>query len=503
MQSTSERAEELRARAEQDRDEAQRRRKEAERGLASAERERLQAEQQCATLTARLATVSESCTRLRAGVRELEAAIVALRAEIEAEREAAAVRIGGLEAERETAAERIRGLEAEHETAVMRIGGLEVEREAAAARIGELEAERAATVARIRQLEYDDGPPDGAGVAGALGAHREEIASVPEARPEGIASAPEARREEMAGALAAAVKRLRARVAEVGDAPTPAEEMSPAATSVARPAVQVVPRQLPPPTDREPWLAAAIRGIAEHRDARLAAELITELLSAQRLVIERPLSYGLRLAELDTDWCATFAHGRSEIGVLAITPEHDLDFELRGRAADFAELAAGGTGRRLPGIELHGSHRRLRALRRARRRPLALWDLASAGIDVWPGLLLLALAEAIDPTWSAGEHFAIAFEIEQSRPASAHATLHVLVHDGARLAVTSTPSEPPLTTVRLGERAFMCMLAGAPLPVGKHILLDGDPGPLERLIEWADRAQGRSATTAALRRPQA
>ncbi|HEY3759208.1 MAG TPA: hypothetical protein VGL37_05565 [Solirubrobacteraceae bacterium] len=508
MQSTSERAEGLRARAEQDRDEAERRRKEAERALASAARERLQAEQQCAALTARLATVSESCARLRAGMSELEAVALALRAEIDAEREATAARIGALEAERETATERIRwfeaeretiaerirglevehetaltrigGLEAERETAATRIGGLEAEREAAAARIGELEVERAEAAARIRELEHDD----------AL------------ASPPGVAGPPEARREEMAGALAAAVKRLRARVAEVADAP-PADEVDPPAASSARPAAQVVPRQLPPPSDRQPWLAAAIRGIAEHRDARLAAELITELLPAQRLVVQRPLSYGLHLAELDTDWRATFAHGRSEIGVLPITPECDLDFELRGRAADFAELAAGGVGRRLPGIEVRGSRRRLRALRRACRRPLALWDLASAGIDIWPGLLLLALAEAIDPAWSAGQRFAIAFEIEKSRSAPDGATLHVLVRDGMPLAVTSTPSEPPVATVRLGERAFICMLAGTQLPAGERILLDGDPNPLERLIEWADRAQGRSAATASLRRPSA
>jgi hypothetical protein len=499
MQSTGERADELRVRAEQERDEAERRRKEAERALASAERQRLHAEQLCATLTAHLRDVSASCTRLREGMLVLERAAATLRT--------------GIEEEREVTGARIRELEVERESDGARVRELEHEREATALRIHELECERTVTTTRIRELE-----------------HQHQPASTP---PQAVDR--EVRREEMAGALAAAVERLRARVAEVGEteadtrepevpafeseAPAPESEVSapvpearapkpgarapePAAPVAVAPAptIQVVPRQLTPPTHRTPWLAAAIRAIAERRDARLAAELITELLPAQRLVVDRPLSYGLWIAELDTQWRATFGQGRSDIDVLSAAGKSDLDFELRGRAVDFAELAAGGAGRRLSGVEVRGSRRRLRALRRARQRPLELWDLASAGIDVWPGLLLLALAEAIDPRWSVGERFTIAFEVDQPAQGTVSATLHVQVRDGAPLAVSSTPHEPPAATVRLSERAFMCMLAGTPLPVGARILLDGDPGTLELLIEWVDRAQGRSSATASLRR---
>ncbi len=506
MQSTGERADELRVRAEQERDETERRRRDAERRLASAEQERLRAEQLCATLAARLASVDESCARLREGMLVLEGAAVALRSEIEEERQAARARIRELEEEREAVGVHIRELEAtamragelehEREASAVRVRELEQQREAAALRVRELEGEHEATTVRIGELEDERTAADTR--------IRELERALEPVSPPAPAVDREARREEMAGALAAAVERLRARVAEVEETETDAPEEPAAPAVLARaPAIQVVPRQLPPPTHREPWLAAAIRAIAERRDARLAAELITELLPAQRLVVDRPLSYGLAIAELDTHWRATFGHGRSDIGVLAATGKSDLDFELRGRAVAFAELAAGGAGRRLRGIEVRGSRRRLRALRRARRRPLELWDLASAGIDVWPGLLLLALAEAIDPSWSVGQSFTIAFEIEQSPEGPVSATLHVQVRDGAPLAVSSEPREPLVASVRLGERAFMCMLAGAPLPVGARILVDGDPGPLELLIEWADRAQGRSAATAALRRSRA
>jgi hypothetical protein len=486
MQSTGERAEELRARAQQERDEAERRRKDAERRLAGVERERVLAEQRCTSLAARLASVNDSCARLREGMLVLEGATATLRAEVEAERRAASARIAQVEAERG----------------------------AASARIGELEHERAAADARVRELERALGP-----------------ASKPDP---GVAEA--ARREEMAGALAAAVERLRARVAvaeEPDEAeqrnaaskmpsqplapaePTPAERAAaepppPAEPAPAEPApaeqptaVQVVPRQLPPPTDREPWLAAAIRGVATHRDPKLAAELVTELLPAQRLVVERSLSYGLRIAELESRWGVSVGQGRADVGALPGPDRSGLDFELEGRAADFAELAAGGLGRRLPRIAVRGSRRRLRVLRRARRRPLALWDLASAGIDVWPGLLLLALAEAIDPRWSVGERFTIVFEIEESPPAPKNAALYVQARDGAPLGVTSTPREEPATTVRLGERAFTCMFAGTPLPAGERVLVEGAMDPLELLIAWSDRAQGRSSAAASLRRSRA
>jgi hypothetical protein len=495
MQSTGERADELRARAEQARDEAERRRKETERRLASAEHERLQAERLRTTLAARLSSVNASCERMREGMLVLESAAARLRIEIEEEREATGARIRELEHEREAGAVRVLELEHEREAAAVRVHELEHERGAVAVRVHELEHEREAITARNHQLEHERAAAD-------TRIHELERALEP-VNGTPLAGKQEARREEMAGALAAAVERLRARVAQVGETETEAPETPLAPANAASVPIQVVPRQLAPPTHREPWLAAAIRAIAERRDARLAAELITELLPAQRLVVDRPLSYGLGIAELDTRWRATFGHGRSDIGVLPAAEKSDLDFELRGRAVDFAELAAGGAGRRLRGIEVRGNRRRLRTLRRARRRPLELWDLASAGIDVWPGLLLLALAEAIDPRWSVGQRFTIAFEIEQSPEGPVSATLHVQARDGAPLGVSSAPRESPAATVRLGERAFMCMLAGTPLPVGARILVDGDPGPLELLIEWSDRAQGRSSAAASLRRSQA
>jgi hypothetical protein len=468
------RAEEGRAEAERQRVEAERRRVEAERRHAAAERQRLQAEEQCVALAARLAAASASCLRMQESILALQGVAVELRFKFEHEREAARTRID------------------------------------------ELECGRAAADARLRQLER----------------------ALADARRSSGSPVQEARREEMAGALAAAVDRLRARVATAGELDPPATDPSaarvpetetpavdPPAVVAAEvqtiaaggsaaetptapvpearaPAVQVVPRRLAAPVRRENWLAPAIRRVAERRDPKLAAELVTELLPAQRLVLKRPLSYELRIAECEARWYAQVGPGRADVEVRSGHGEAGTDFVLEGRAAAYAELAAGGAGRRLPGLRVDGSRRGLRALRRARRRPLALWDLAEAGIDVWPGLLLLALAEAIDPRWSAARSFTIEFAID-SPATAARVSVYVQARAGAPLAVTSAPREPPVTIVRISERACTCMLAGAPLPAGECVLVEGDTSALELLIEWVDRAQGRSGGQASLRRSRA
>jgi hypothetical protein len=140
-------------------------------------------------------------------------------------------------------------------------------------------------------------------------------------------------------------------------------------------------------------------------------------------------------------------------------------------------------------VKAHGSRRKLRRLLSARREPLALSDLAEAGVQVWPGLLLLALSEAIPPEWTKGHSFVLAFAV-QSPPAPPSATLYVQARDGQPLAVTRVRAQAPLSTVNLSERAFLCVLAGAPLPPGEQVLAQGPAQPLELLLEWSDRAQG-------------
>jgi hypothetical protein len=158
---------------------------------------------------------------------------------------------------------------------------------------------------------------------------------------------------------------------------------------------------------------------------------------------------------------------------------------------------------------------RARRLISARREPLALVDLPAAGIVVWPGLLLLAMVEAIDPAWTSSQRFTIAFEIEGQQSA----TLHLEVHDGQPLRLVRASSsrqergtvaagedaagedaagEGPVAgagsevaaTVRLSERAFGCMIAGVAVPADEQVLIHGDAARLDSVLRWTDRVQG-------------
>ncbi len=254
---------------------------------------------------------------------------------------------------------------------------------------------------------------------------------------------------------------------------------------------------LPLGGQRGAWLAPAIRRVAEARDPKLAGELICELLPAQR--VKRALTYTLRVegmgdvqvrAESERAYVRrpTLGNGGAPVarpGGPGPGAERGA-FLLEGPPAAFAELAGGNAGRRLPGVKVRGPRRKLRRLLAARRAPLALSDLVESGVQVWPGLLLLALAEAIEPARTRGHSFVLAFAIE-GPPA---ATLYVQVRDGAPIAVTRVRGEQPLSTVKLSERAFLHMFAGAPLPPSEQVFVAGPSEPLTLLLGWSDQAQG-------------
>jgi hypothetical protein len=309
----------------------------------------------------------------------------------------------------------------------------------------------------------------------------------------------------MAEALAAAVQRLRARVAAVGepqDQSPPGEAERPPDQPEPEPA-RGVPFTPPLAENEAPalrWLAPAIRRVAERRDAQLAAELVLELLPAQALTTDGALRYVAKIAELGS-YEVSLADGIGSVRNLAGgAPAGSPDFVLEGPAAAFAEVAAGGSklsSWRPPlGLRVRG-RRRAKRLLASRRTPLSLADLHRAGVTVWPGLLLLALAESIDPASTAGHSFTIAFAIEEPQSA----VLQVQAVSGkpllvARMEQTTAASgqgspaqSPAQTTVRLGEQAFARMLSGRDL-AGESILLEGDPAPLQTLLSWTDRVQG-------------
>ncbi len=301
-----------------------------------------------------------------------------------------------------------------------------------------------------------------------------------------------------------------------GAAPTVEVEDAVAPEPVLAPPRELVFARLAPPApepaQRSRWLASAIEAIATRRSAGLAADLIAELLPLHASLWDGELAYELEIAQRGK------LRVRIAAGSAAVTSGQGVEgasgaFRLRGEAAAFASLAGGGAkGRRPAGVRVRGSRRAARGLFAACARPVALTDLIDAGVIVWPGLLLAALAEAVDREWTRGMSFTVAYEIEGAPGAA----FNVLVRDGAPISVVAAQpagqrsqgaadgegaaasAEPrsdataarPDAVIRAGERAFLAMVAGVAPPEGESVLVAGEEAPALMLLGWFARAQG-------------
>ncbi len=246
-------------------------------------------------------------------------------------------------------------------------------------------------------------------------------------------------------------------------------------------------RLLSVPEKRTSWLAPAIRGLAAQRDAKLAAELVIELLPAQRQVVEGQLNYEIKIAELGSFYVALDPAS----AVISREPRGTVEFSLEGSVAAFSELAAGGTTRRHRGLRIRKGRGRARELLKARRQPIALVDLAAGEVDIWPGLLLLAMAEAIDPAWTTGRRFELAFDIQDAEGI----VIYIRVCDGEPILVSRTPVGQPIATVSLSAHALVCLLAGTQAPSEHRTTVLGDATSVDMFLQWTARAQGLSAAT--------
>lgn len=277
---------------------------------------------------------------------------------------------------------------------------------------------------------------------------------------------------------------VQARGATALPAPAPPSEPPEAARALRLPVLLQPERPVS-------WLAPAIRRLAERRSGRLAAELIAELLPLHGRLLESPIRYGVEIAELGELVVEVDEQGATARRLGPAEEEGPLAFRLAGPAAAFVKLAGGGLMRRPRGLKVRGSRRKAKQLFRACERPCALVDLVDASVSVWPGLLLAAIAEAIDPEWTAAASFLVAFVIR----GAPGATIFLEVDGGAPIGLTASVEDgaEPQTSVYLSEHAFLCMVAGAPLPDGEQILLSGQAEPLELLSGWFAKAQGLTA----------
>jgi hypothetical protein len=106
-----------------------------------------------------------------------------------------------------------------------------------------------------------------------------------------------------------------------------------------------------------------------------------------------------------------------------------------------------------------------------------------AELRLEPGLSFALAAVMIDPHWTAGEHFTIAYRL----PSGGNPGPYLEVHDGAPATVSGEPDPAQVrTTIACPADLLTAVLAGQ-RPAGTTIT--GDERPLELVRRWLERAQ--------------
>jgi ribonucleoside-diphosphate reductase beta chain len=236
--------------------------------------------------------------------------------------------------------------------------------------------------------------------------------------------------------------------------------------------------------------AAAMRRMAD-ADPELAARLVLQSLPAAAAALPTGLSYRLELEDLGA-WRVESRGDR------AVVSEVDGGGELNGEAfaistdaRTLARLAAGGNpiGALARGrLKLRGKRRKAFALR-GLSQDAGPRDLARLGLPVDPDLLFRSLAYAIDPEWTRGHRFRVAYELV----GDGGGQWHVDVDDG-RVSTARGLGDEADSLVRIRYSDWLRLLAGEITPPEAMRLglteVDGQIPPVTLLGRWIDRAEG-------------
>jgi ribonucleoside-diphosphate reductase beta chain len=237
-------------------------------------------------------------------------------------------------------------------------------------------------------------------------------------------------------------------------------------------------------------VSQALRRMAE-ADPELAARLVIHSLPAAAATLPAGLAYRLELEDLGA-WRINPLGNRAE--VTEVPSGGDLngdEFAISTDARTLARLASGGSpiGALARGrLRLRGRRRKALALRRL-SQDAGPRDLARLGIPVDPDLLFRSLAYAIEPEWTRGRRFSVAYDVV----GEGGGTWRVDVDDG-RVQVERGMGEDPDAIVRIRYSDWMRMLAGDVTPSEAMRLglteVEGQIPPVTQLGRWIDRAEG-------------
>jgi ribonucleoside-diphosphate reductase beta chain len=227
-------------------------------------------------------------------------------------------------------------------------------------------------------------------------------------------------------------------------------------------------------------------------DPELAARLVVHALPAAAASLPEGLSYRLELDGLGA-WTVRPRGDRAEIS--PVDPDSaESDGEAFAISTDPATLAQIASGRSPLGalargrLKLRGRRRKALALRRL-STDAGPRDLARLGVPVDPDLVFRSLAYAIDPAWTRGHRFTVAYELV----GDGGGAWRVEVDDGT-VRVERGAGESPDSIVRIRYSDWLRLLAGEVTPSDAMRLglteVDGRIFPVTRMGRWIDRAEG-------------
>jgi ribonucleoside-diphosphate reductase beta chain len=236
---------------------------------------------------------------------------------------------------------------------------------------------------------------------------------------------------------------------------------------------------------------ATLRRMAQ-ADPELAVRVIAQTLPAAAADLRPPLSFRLEVEGVDS-WLVE-ATGDGPARVTSNGADPDVDFVLHTDAETFAGLAAGANpvplmlSRRL---RITGKRRRALALRRLSEEA-GPREVARLGVPVDPDLAYRALAHAIDPEWTRGHSFRVAYELT----GEGGGRWLVTVDEGSVRVdrAASAANGSPDATVSLSADTWQRLVRGEITPSSamqqQLTRVDGAMTPVTLLGRWIDRADG-------------
>lgn len=234
----------------------------------------------------------------------------------------------------------------------------------------------------------------------------------------------------------------------------------------------------------------ALRRMAE-AEPDLAARLMLQSLPVAAADLPSGLSYRLELSDLGA-WRIAPNGGPAEVSEVAPGGELNGDaFSIETDSRTLAELAAGSNplGAIVSGrLKVRGKRRKALALRRL-SQDAGPRELAQAGLPIDADLLYRSLAYAIDPEWTRGHTFTIAYELL----GEGGGEWTIFVEDGAvRCERGLSDSRDSLVRMRVSD--WLKLISGELDPTDSARLglteLHGEIPPVTLLGRWIERAAG-------------